>query len=345
MVTKMDRKKWREGLKKKQKESYDRRDDSGRFKPIFIEGITKDKFWKPAKGEHQINIIPYFAGDNNPNTEKGEPTYLLDIWVHPKVGPNDDNYVCPSRNYNKPCPICEHQQELRDQGDYDETVVKDLSPKRRVLYNIECVDTPIEQAKGIQLFEVSHFSFEKPLTERSKLPRGGGFIYFADPDEGKVISFEIEEGTFKKGNTVMKKVDYKSFQFIDREEPISDELLQKAYVLDDIVEINDYDKIYEAFFCESSENKEVVEKEEENKEDDIPMDFEKTISTSNVVEEDECPIEKGFGKDFDQYMDCDECKVRLDCGAEYDKMYPPSPPPKKKEEPKPKSEPRRRPGR
>lgn len=315
----IDRKKWREELKKRQKESYDKREDTGKFKPIFIDGISRDKFWRPAVGEHQINIIPYKAGKNDPNADEGTPVYLLDIWVHGGVGVNDDNYVCLSRNYGEDCPICNHQEALRQEDDYDEDLVKSLTPKRRVVYNIECLSSPKEQAKGIQIFEIAHFSFEKPLTEQSKLPKGGGFVYFADPDEGKIISFEAKAGTFTKKvgdkSTVQKKTDYISFQFLDRDEVISDELLSKAYILDEIVKKPTYDEVYKAYFQESPETENDV-KEEEN--DDVPFEFPKSnIPKKKEAQEAICPIGLNIGADYDQYEECDSCKNKDLCGSIY----------------------------
>lgn len=310
-IPKMDRKAWREGLKKRQKDSYDKREDSGKYKSIFISNISRDKFWRPSVGEHQINIIPYKAGKNDPNADEKEPVYLLDIWVHNRIGVNDDNYVCPSRNYGEPCPMCEHQEALRQEDDYDEETVKQLEPKRRVVYNIECLDSPKEQTKGVQIFEVAHFSFEKPLTEQSKLPKGGGFVYFADPDDGKVVSFEAKSGSFtrKVGNTssIQKKTDYISFQFIDRDEPISDELLEKAYILDEIISRPTYEELYEAYYQESFESKKT--NKELTDEDDIPFD----LGDSKKV----CPIGQNIGEEFDQYEECDACNIKELCRSIY----------------------------
>src|SRR5574337_1937468 len=96
------------------KESYDRKDDSGRFKSIFIkDAVSGITMWKCSEDEHFINIIPYIAGANNPNVKPGKFAYNLDIFVHRKVGVNEDSYICLARTYNKPCPICEHQAEQR----------------------------------------------------------------------------------------------------------------------------------------------------------------------------------------------------------------------------------------
>lgn len=314
---KFNRAKWKEGIKKRQQESYEKREDSGKFRSIFIDPIGRDKFWKPTVGEHQINIIPFIAGKNNPNTPEGDPSYVLDIWVHSGVGVNEDQYVCPARNFDQPCPICEHQTELRKEPDYDEDYVKSLSPKRRVVYNIEVLDSPKEQNKGVQLFEVSHFSFEKPLMERSKLPKGGGYVYFADVDDGQIVSFDVKEAPFTtkgpKPKTI-KKMDYVSFQFIPRDSPIPDDLLTKTHCLDEIVKIPTYDELYEAFFQESKEKHVEEEKEELNDVPEPEMEDAPEQETPGVAE-DECPVAQIFGADFDKFNECDTCINREECAA------------------------------
>ena len=314
---KFARSKWKEGLKKRQQESFDKRDDSGKYKSYFIDAIGKDKFWKPTVGEHQINIIPFIAGKNNPNVKEGEPTYLLDLWVHTGIGVNEDNYICPARNFDQPCPICEHQAELRKEEDYDEELVKSINPKRRAVYNVEVLDSVKEQNKGIQLLEVSHFSFEKPLMERSKLPKGGGFVYFADVDDGQVVSFEVKESAFTtkgaKPRTI-KKNDFLSFQFIPRDAPISDELLAKSFVLDEIIVIPEYEALYEAFYQESSGRTAKPEEKEQERQEEEEQEKESDVEDPEIPG-DTCPVEQTFGEDYDKFNECDDCINRDACGA------------------------------
>jgi hypothetical protein len=347
MSPKFNRKAWKEGIKKRQQDSFNQREDTGKFKPIFLETISRDKFWKPIEGEHQINIIPFIAGKNNPNVKEGEPTYVLDIWVHSGIGVNEDNYVCPARNYDLPCPICEQQNELRKDPDYDEDLVKSLSPKRRVVYNIECLDSPKEQNKGIQIFEVSHFSFEKPLMERSKLPKGGGFVYFADVDDGQIVSFDAKKGSFTpKGKKTITKLDYVSFQFIPRDSPISDELLSKTFCLDEIIKIPTYEELSEAFFQESKPELEKEEKESESKEKEEENKEEPGDIPEPEVPEGTCPLDQKFGEDFDNFQECDDCPVRDSCKEKKNELSAPKKPtPKEKEKPTEKPPIRRRPGR
>ncbi len=350
MQAKFNRKQWKDGIKKRQQASHDTKEDSGMYKSIFKDEIPKSKFWKPTEGEHQVNIIPYLAGKHDPKIAEGEPTYLLDVWVFTNVGANEGNYVALARNYDLPDPRAEYQSELKQDPEYDEELVKSLYPKRRVVYNVEVLDSPQEQAKGIQLFEVPHFSFEKPLLERSKLPKGGGFVYFADADEGKTVSFEIKKGTYTNKTTgkTGKKMDYISFQFIDRK-PLSDELLKSAYQLDEIIHIPEYDELKAASFgtgvvTEQTEQEQPEQTSESDVQDPEPIEEQQQEFPADI-----CPLDQNYGEDFDKFQECDVCEVRIACQAKQAELHPPVTKkltPKPKEATAPTAAPiRRRPGR
>jgi len=222
-------------------EAYNNKDDSGKFKPYLVRGrLGKVQMWKCSEDEHFLNFIPFVAGEHNPNVAPGKMAYALDVFVHRKVGVNEDSYLCMSRTYGKPCSICEHQAEVRKQDEYDDKFAKSLNPTRRVIYNIECLDSEKQTQMGIQIFDVSHYLFEKELAELAKKPRGGGYVLFSDPDEGKTVFF-------RKSGSGATNTEYKAFAFEDRDEPISDELLDSAVCLDSLLYIPTYEEVYAAF--------------------------------------------------------------------------------------------------
>lgn len=235
----------REALLKKTQHSYEHRDDSGQFKDIFVDSPELKK-WKCKAGEHLIDIIPYIAGPRDPNTKEGEWTYVLILWVHYGVGINQDGYVCPARNYNLPCPICEYREELRKQEDYDEELVKSLNPKKRSIYNVIVLDSEKEREKGIQIFDVAHWFMEKHLVSQAKIPVRPGekvvmpYVPFSDLEEGKTVSFE------RKGEK--KNSEFLSHKFIDRSYTYPIEYAEAAYQLDAWIVIADYDEIKAAFY-------------------------------------------------------------------------------------------------
>src|SRR3972149_10820636 len=191
---KSSRNKYREALAKRSEESYNSREDSGKFHSIFKEELGVST-WTPTKGEHEIDIIPYEVGENDPRViigklGKGDISYVLPIWVHQGIGVTRDNYICLTQNYRKPCPVCEYVETLRDLPDSDEELIKGLYAKRRVLYNVVVRDSVKEEEKKVQVMEIAHWFMERHLVGIAKKPREGGFIPFSDPDAGKIIFFE-----------------------------------------------------------------------------------------------------------------------------------------------------------
>lgn len=200
------------------------------------------KIWKCKEGEHILDIIPFLAGPNHHQVREGEPTYLLDIWIHQKVGMDENDVVCLARNYNEACPICEYINAQRLNKDLDEDSEKALTalnPKRRCLYNVVCYDSTREESRGVQLWEVAHFLFEKKILSVARNPRGGGFVPFSSPDNGRSIYFERE-------GSGITNTQYLGHKFIERQSEITDALLEEAYVLDGLVIRLSYDQIKEA---------------------------------------------------------------------------------------------------
>lgn len=239
----------REKLKSKMsqrvEESYSRRESSGRFKQIFLDGIPFP-VWKIGSGEHVIDILPYMTGANDPMLPKGEPSYHLEIWVHGKVGPTEDNYVCPSMNYKQPCPICEELRRLEREGSTPKEELDNLKAKRRCVYYVLVHDDDKEFNKGPQLMEISHWFMERHLSALAKnsRTRGGAVtgsrIPFASPDEdGKTIGFE------KSGQGMSSQI--MGHKFMDRDYKIEDDVLDTLQPLDELVHIPTYEELAAVF--------------------------------------------------------------------------------------------------
>jgi len=269
-------------------EAYNNKDDSGKFKPYLVRGrLGKVQMWKCSEDEHFLNFIPFVAGEHNPNVAPGKMAYALDVFVHRKVGVNEDSYLCMSRTYGKPCSICEHQAEVRKQDEYDDKFAKSLNPTRRVIYNIECLDSEKQTQMGIQIFDVSHYLFEKELAELAKKPRGGGYVLFSDPDEGKTVFF-------RKSGSGATNTEYKAFAFEDRDEPISDELLDSAVCLDSLLYIPTYEEVYAAFHGT------VEEEPTEEKEFECPDNYGEMDACDACPDADSCADELGEGEEGEE---------------------------------------------
>lgn len=297
------------------------------------------EFFTPTEGRNRINIIPYeIKSKNHPLVKKGEMEvgdidYVMDIFVHRNVGPAEKNVICLKSTFGKPCPICEHAAMLRKKGEEDEA--KDLKPSRRVIYNVEDLKDPGK----VKIFESSHYLFEKELIDEARDDEEGGFINFADPEEGKEIKFrasKTSQGGFEFN-------EYKSFSFEDREEPISKKLLAKAISFDEILNVPTSEEVQKIFFGDDEGEEEAVEEEpkkpakveeEEEVEPETPskkmkeeVEEKKTPKKSDEDDEEEapkkpekksgskCPFGHIFGDDCDNFDDCDDCDQWDKCAS------------------------------
>jgi hypothetical protein len=102
----IDRKKMSKDLKDSVKESHDTK-DQGMFGASIIKSDADVQVWKCEQGKHYIDIIPYQVGVNHPTKKEGKWAHYLDVWVHYRIGANDDSVICLSKNFKQPCPICE----------------------------------------------------------------------------------------------------------------------------------------------------------------------------------------------------------------------------------------------
>lgn len=309
-------------------------------------------FFSPIEGRNRINIIPYIIKTkNHPLVKRGEfeigdKDYVMDIFVHRGVGPSEASVLCLKSTYGKPCPICEQSAILRKQGKEEEAGA--LKASRRVFYNIQDMKEPDK----LKVFETSHYLFEKELIDEARDDEEGGFIDFADPIDGKEIKFRASD--VQKGS--IKYKEFKSFSFEDRDDPISDELLESAISFDEIMNVPTYEEVEKILFgqdddedeedkpakksskkYEDEEDKPVkksskkYDDDDSDDEDDDDSDDEEESPKKPAKQTDEdddepeppkkscgkCPFGHCFGKDDDKYDDCDDCDVWDKCVKEH----------------------------
>ena len=344
----------RDQMKARTEENYKNKDYGvGGARALDLSNLEDVEFFKPEKGKHCIDIIPYEITTNNHMTRKpGELDYVLEYYTHYDVGARKGRVVCPAKTFGKPCPICEEMEELKEQ-EADEDIIDALKPKRRVLYNV--IDTK-KPDKGIQLFETSHFLFEAEILEEAG--SGDEAIVFSDTEDGRSISFR---DTGKKGIG-----RFKGFAFEDREEPYDDDIIDEAYSLDSLLVVLSYEEIHNMFHNADDGEEEEEEKpqrskkgkpdkgktkkkeepeeeddeeeeepeEEDDDSDDEEEEEEKPQRTKKGGKKEEskpakgkddkgksasknkCPYGHKFGKDCDETDDCAECENWEACAEE-----------------------------
>jgi hypothetical protein len=218
------------------KEAQERKEEKIEFGSIFDkEKIPKGiEFWRPEKGEHLIDVLPFFTGKQNPRNNKGDICHVLDLWVHMRVGPEGLPVVCPKRNWDKRCPICEWMNANRS---YPEN----LKVKRRTVYLVWVHDEERkEEKKGPMLWEVAYYFFAKHLDEISQLPRGGGQVTYQDHEKGKSIHFKVKaSGSYIDAEGKKRdSIEFTGHQFLEREAPIPDAVLNKQFPLDEAIKMH-----------------------------------------------------------------------------------------------------------
>ena len=234
-------------------------------------------FMADKEGVRKLDIIPYEVPDNsrgaaNKWAEPGDLHFERTFFVHRDVGIDGDMYPCLKKTFKKPCPICDFRGNLMKDPDADEDLVKALAPKERQLWNV------IERGEDdetVKLWDFSYHLFGKQLDARIKnSDEDDGYEFFADPDDGQMLKVGFEEkqigtNTFYSAETI---------DFKPRREELTDEELDAALVLDDILIEYEYEQLREIFLQTKDDDSSVREPEKsesESDQDDQPPKREK----------------------------------------------------------------------
>ncbi len=273
----------RQREKKRERVSASRRvaEHQSGFSPtsfILPEGTN---LFRPKAGTKRLEIIPYTVGEGNRFADEGSQYYERTYWVHRGIGPDNNSYVCPAKTAGKKCPICDARAKLAKRPDADEDVITGLAPKERQLWNVFDHNEP---DKGVQIWEVSHHNFGKRLdTEIRNADEDDGFEYFADAEEGFTLRVGFEEASFA-GNSF---VEAASISFKRRKEPLSDELLEAAHCLDELLKIESYEELKRIFLQTAEDEDEDEDEEPKSKKGRRPAKGKKVEDEDDDEDEDE----------------------------------------------------------
>jgi len=240
-------------LQKQYEESYASKDDRGfALGSVFDMDIIKKlgiDIWRPDIGEHVIDVIPFYAGTQHPEKAQGLLTYKVDFWAHQRIGSMNDFFICTASTWKRPDPICTYMKAnyIEDKRQYSA-----IKASRRCAYLIWCHDNQEQIDKGIQIFEVAHFFFEKKVAEIAKKPRGGGFTDWTHYDHGNHVYWTIgKTGSYEDATgTKRDSIEYTAFQLLQRETPaIPDHILEQSFALDEAIKMHPTDEeVSQAFF-------------------------------------------------------------------------------------------------
>jgi hypothetical protein len=276
---------------KRSKEKRERRKVSAKSRHENYQGMFEStaiklpdgvqSFSLKRKGKYNIDIIPFEAGKGNPFYAEGTYQYERTFYTHRGVGLEENkHYICSQALHGKAktplpdkkkdkhrgqCPICDFIAKESRNPRANQEFLKNLKLKERQLFNVFDHDNP---EAGVQVWEISSFLFGQLLDERTKpenLDDDEQWILdFADPDEGATLKLTVKEDSMEGGRKFFKVA---SIDFKARREPLSDELLEAAVCLDDLVKETPYEKL-EAIFLQSNIGDDDDDDEDDEDEDD-----------------------------------------------------------------------------
>lgn len=202
------------------------------------EGLS---FFEVEAGIRTIDVIPFTAGKGNPFAEPGELYYERTFWCWRRIGAEEKSYCCLHKTFGERDPVQEWKTQEAKNPNADQKFLKDLTPKERQLFLV--VDQK-DQTK-IQLWDVSHHLFGKLLDSRIKNSEERmGWDQFYFPDEGGMslrLTFEEMSGG---GYSWM---DVTAIDFVPRDEPLPDKLINHGICLDDLLVKTPYTELRRIF--------------------------------------------------------------------------------------------------
>ncbi len=268
-----------------------------RGKGIFVEDT---KMYTPKEGECGVRII-------RPHEFQDLKYYGFDIIFHTNVGSNNDWYLCSKRMTNfaneykyqeliddfiqdSRCPKCEMQTSELWESDRDEA--KSCYPQHRILFWILDLMADDEDQGEILLWSCPKSLADEILGQSHK--KGTDvYIDVSHPLTGRAVYFD----RIGKTKTDTK---YKSVQVSEDEMPLPEELATELLCFTEIINFPTYEEMEESLDVKTDTNV---------KSDDAPPKEEDT--QKEPEEKLEC-----FGKEHDQWEDCDECSNAKECEAE-----------------------------
>lgn len=193
----------------------------------------------------------------------GNLWYKKPFWLHRNIGTNNEAVVCPT-TIGKPCPVCEYRKRRKKEG-ADDIEIKALKTSLRNLYIVVPRGHKNYEEKP-HIWDISYYLFQDYLEDEMELDEDKQF--FANYNElGKTLKIRFSEENFM-GNKFAKTA---RIDFLDRDKPIDDELIDNVPDLDSVLIIHPYEKIENMLFDVPNEDEyeddedEDEEEEEENK--------------------------------------------------------------------------------
>lgn len=266
--------------------------------------LPKGLKWFDSKDREDftVNVMPFTVSkaskDFHPDVvfaDVGELYYEQTYWAHFGIGANEGKVICAAKQFGKKCPICEYRAEMIQDPKHEKKEADALKPKQRQLWVLQDLDKPKD---GLQVWDQSYHTFGVNIEEKIKKARPEKrekYEAFHDPDAGFSMRITAKE----------KKTDFGKFneflidEMIEREEALSEKLLDSVPCLCDLIECPNYKEVKD-LFMQTGED----EDEDDEDEDDEPKKDKKKPKKDE--EEDDDDEEEDEEEDEDDEEEADE---------------------------------------
>ena len=221
-------------------------------------GIT---MYKTQAGDNFMRVIPPL----DPKV-----FWAKEVYVHRNIGANGATFVCPKKMYNKPCPICEVVEKMKQANPEDEQI-KELVAGKRYLMFVYDVRGEETEAQGLKWYDAPGVVVSN-ITGLSKDKRTKEIIDVSDPVDGCDIEF------VRKGTGLSSK--YESFN-LKKTDPIPEEWYADVPEFDSVLAVFDYDRMKAELDGGASADEGPTEVQE--KQSETPKPATRTRGTQNPV--------------------------------------------------------------
>jgi len=274
-----------------------------------------------------LDFLPYeVSAENHPDRDDeigiatpGSLWYKRPFKIHRNIGNENEAEVCLS-SIGKSCPICIYRAKRLKEGAEKEEV-DSLRPSNRNLYIVIPKDHKDYEEKP-HIWDISSFLFQNMLNDEIEEDSDRGV--FPDLEEGLTVRIRFSEAQIGKN----KFAETSRIDFIERDEQYDVTMLKDMPDLDNVLNILDYKQLEAKFFGAD----EIVETDMSEK-GSRKIDEEEKIEEEEEIEEEEKEVKKGikrslkpvtkkknkctykhtFGKDCEEYDECDDCEIWDQC--------------------------------
>ena len=307
-----------------------------------------------------LDFLPYeVTSANHPDGEdapKGSLWYRRPFLLHRGVGSNNASYIC-RKSVKKKCPICDFQKELFEK---DREGAISLYPKERMLYVVMVLNSEDHDEENPYIWDISVKLFSEELAETLEEDWDNETFMDLEEGKTLKISLkwksigekgrpfaETRSITFENRDAYDESIldEIPSLDEIIENSILSYEELSKRFMeVNDEDEDDDSDENEKPAKRKERKKKIIEESDEEDENEDRPKKSTKKRTRKIIdespgekddLDEDEkpkkrrtdkkskntkCPFGYAFGKDHQEYDECDECELWNECDEESERL-------------------------